>query len=329
MNLKRAIEILRHGQLVAFPTETVYGLGADATSSTAVGKIFAAKGRPSTNPLIVHVADAAIARRYARSWPQAAAKLAEQFWPGPLTLVVPKSGAIVDEVSAGLDTVGLRSPNHPIALELLRAFDGPIAAPSANRSNRISPTTAEHVRRELGDSVDLILDGGPCHVGIESTVLDLTRSVPLILRPGAITRLQIEQTIGPVEEFAGSVKETEAAPSPGQQAVHYSPRAPAYRFDAGEFDRVLEWQNKNPGTKTILLLIESPETLSDVEARFDRIVAMPSDPDAYARRLYAALHDADGPDVKAIFIELPLSTPQWTAVRDRLLRATRPLHDAF
>ena len=188
-------------------------------------KIFAAKGRPNTNPLIVHVPDAAVSRRYARQWPQAAQDLAERFWPGPLTLVLRKVAAIVDEVSAGLDTVGLRVPDHPLALQLLRAFDGPIAAPSANRSNRVSPTTADHVRGELGDRVDLILDGGPCQVGIESTVLDLSGRTPMILRPGAITRQQIERIIGPVEMIATNLRESESARSPGQQAIHYSPRA--------------------------------------------------------------------------------------------------------
>src|SRR4051812_1359954 len=183
-DIRRAAQVLRSGGLVAFPTETVYGLGADATNADAVAKIFAAKGRPSTNPLIVHVADAATARRYATDWPVAASRLAERFWPGPLTLVLPKAMSIVSAVTAGLGTVGLRVPNHPLALQLLQDFSGPVAAPSANRSNRVSPTTAQHVRDELGDSVDVILDGGPCAVGIESTVIDLTTAPrPTLLRP--------------------------------------------------------------------------------------------------------------------------------------------------
>ena len=186
--IKEAVRIVRAGGLVAFPTETVYGLGADATNPAAVGKIFQAKGRPPTNPLIVHVADIAVGKKYAAEWPKTAQLLAEKFWPGPLTLVLLKSRSIVDEVTAGKNTVGLRVPNHPLALELLRQFNGPLAAPSANRSTRVSPTTAQHVHDELGDKVDLILDGGPCTVGIESTVLDLTVDPPIILRPGAITR---------------------------------------------------------------------------------------------------------------------------------------------
>ena len=183
--ISRAVDSLRCGGLVALPTETVYGLGADATNPVAVGRTFVAKGRPNTNPLIVHVADAPIARWYARSWPDRAEELTARFWPGPLTLVVPKAASIVPEVTAGRDTVGLRSPDHPLAHQLLREFDGPIAAPG-DRSNRVSPTTAEHVRRELGDVVDLILDGGPCRVGIEFTVLDLTGQIPIILRPGLL-----------------------------------------------------------------------------------------------------------------------------------------------
>src|SRR5271170_4403605 len=169
--IERAVEILRSGGLVAFATETVYGLGADATNARAVAKIFSIKGRPTTNPLIVHVADVSVAKRYVTAWPESAERLARAFWPGPLTMVLPKSEAIVPAVTAGLPTVAIRCPDHPIALALLKKFSGPIAAPSANRSNRISPTTADHVRREFGNDVDLILDGGDCRVGIESTVV--------------------------------------------------------------------------------------------------------------------------------------------------------------
>src|SRR5688500_47215 len=194
--IERAASLLRRGGLVAFPTETVYGLGADATNAAAIRRVFQVKGRPATNPLIVHVADESVARRYAREWPTAASKLAAEFWPGPLTLVLSKQPSIVLEVTAGLDTVGLRAPDHPLALELLRAFDGPVAGPSANRSSHVSPTTARHVRDEFpDDEIDLILDGGPCKVGIESTVLDLTSDPPRILRPGAVTREQIEAVI--------------------------------------------------------------------------------------------------------------------------------------
>ena len=204
--IARAAEILRSGGLVAFPTETVYGLGADATNPDAVRRIFAAKGRPTTNPLIVHVADIETAKRYAATWSDAAQTLAAVWWPGPLTLVVPKAASIVPEVTAGRETVGLRVPDHPLALELLRAFGGAVAAPSANRSNRVSPTTAGHVLEELAGSVDLILDGGPCTVGIESTVLDLTTDVPTILRPGGVSRGQLEAILGRVDDAAWSLQ---------------------------------------------------------------------------------------------------------------------------
>src|SRR5215213_843812 len=179
--IQSAVRVLRRGGLVVFPTETVYGLGADATNADAVARIFAAKGRPSTNPLIVHVADIETAKRYAAAWTDAAQTLAAVWWPGPLTLVVPKRPQIVDAATAGRATVALRVPDHPVALEMLRAFEGPVAAPSANKSNHVSPTTADHVREELGDAVEVVLDGGPCRVGIESTVVDLTGPRPVIL----------------------------------------------------------------------------------------------------------------------------------------------------
>ena len=182
----RAAAIVRSGGLVAFPTETAYGLGADATNADAVAKIFTVKGRPPTNPLICHIADEEMAKRYATIWPLAASRIAQRFWPGPITIVVPKQPTIVDSVTAGLPTVGLRAPAHELTLQLIRVFDGPIAGPSANRSNHVSPTTAQHVRDEFADAIDMILDGGPCEVGIESTVLDLSTPRPTILRPGAI-----------------------------------------------------------------------------------------------------------------------------------------------
>src|SRR5690242_5058847 len=194
-----AARALAEGGLVAFPTETVYGLGADATNAAAVEKIFHVKGRPLTNPLICHVADEDVARRYVTVWPRAAQALVERFWPGPLTIVLSKTDAIAANVTAGLGSVGLRAPDHLLTLEMLRAFDRPVAGPSANRSTHVSPTTAQHVRDELGGAVDLILDGGPCAVGIESTVLDLSGDRREILRPGGISRALIEEVIGAVE----------------------------------------------------------------------------------------------------------------------------------
>jgi len=305
--IAKAVEILRRGGIVAFPTETVYGLGGDATNEGAVERIFAAKGRPGTNPVIVHVADMGIAKKYAEEWPREAEILAERFWPGALTLVVRKGEAIVGAVTAGRETVGLRVPNHPVALELLREFGGAVAAPSANRSTRVSPTTAEHVREELGEGVDFILDGGACSVGIESTVLDLTVRPAMILRPGAITREQIEAVIGPVGVFTGAIDGSVAAASPGQQAVHYAPRAAAYRVEAKDLERVRKIKN------SVVLSIE-PE-MGDVR--------MPSEPAEYARVLYARLREVDDEGVAAIFIQMPPDEPEWVAVCDRIRRATR------
>jgi L-threonylcarbamoyladenylate synthase len=322
----RAIELLRTGKLVAFPTETVYGLGADATNPRAIQRIFTAKGRPSTNPLIVHVADAQVARRYVTHWPPEAEKLAGKFWPGPLTLVLPRGAMIAPAVSAGRETVGLRAPNHPLALELLCAFNGPIAAPSANRSNRISPTTADHVRGELGDAVDLILDGGPCEVGIESTVLDLTTEPPTILRPGAVTREQIEAVIGRVELFRGAVEARDSAKSPGQHRIHYAPSTPAYRFEFGKTQGVAPRLAALPAASAAFMVFEGspslPHLRTDAAADF---TFMPNDPADYARELYASLHCLDAMGVQCIFIEMPPSDPRWDAIRDRLIRATRPL----
>ena len=296
----QAAAILRRGGVVAFPTETVYGLGADATNAEAVRKIFAIKGRPSTNPLICHVADAPTARRYAREWPPAASRLAERFWPGALSLVLLKSELIAAEVTAGRDTVGLRVPDHPLTLELLRAVDLPIAGPSANKSNHLSPTTARHVRDELGDAVDLILDGGPCTVGIESTVLDLSGMRPIILRPGGVSREAIEDVIGPVDVFGGVVGSSTAAASPGQQAKHYAPRTPAFRFE--------------PVQRA--LLHSDGAALLEVGGE---------DVDAYARHLYARLRALDERGLHTIYIEMPPDRPEWRAVRDRIVRATRPI----
>lgn len=320
-----AAEILRHGELVAFPTETVYGLGADATNAAAIRKIFAAKGRPATNPLIVHVAEASIARRYAAVWPDAAQRLAERFWPGPLTLVLPKHPSIVREATAGLDTVGLRCPDHPLALALLRQFDGPIAAPSANRSTRVSPTTAQHVRDEMGPDL-FILDGGPCPVGIESTVLDLVSERPRILRPGAISAQQIAELIGDIEESSAGGDPSRAAMSPGQQPLHYAPRAKAYRFDPSDLPAVLRWCELHSGEPTAVIFVGTSDNATLAGLPNVRVIRLPQDPAEYARRLYATLRELDARGIRAIWIEMPPALPQWHAVRDRLLRATAGNH---
>jgi L-threonylcarbamoyladenylate synthase len=318
--ISEAAATLRAGGLVAFPTETVYGLGADATSEAAVRRIFAAKGRPATNPLIVHVADLEAARRYTTGWGDAAQTLAAAWWPGPLTLVLPKSPDIPDLVTAGRGTVGVRVPDHPLALELLRAFGGPVAAPSANRSNHVSPTTAQHVRDELGDAVDLVLDGGPCTVGIESTVLDLSRDRPRILRPGAVTRRQIEFIVGPVEVGHGVTELSVPAPAPGQHAVHYAPQTPAYRFETPQ--RGLIQVDTPDGRSNGLVAVG---TMQDYVKKWGPIVAMPREPGLYARHLYEVLRELDAMGLANLYVEMPPDAPEWAAVRDRLLRATMPL----
>jgi L-threonylcarbamoyladenylate synthase len=313
--VERAVTILKRGGLVAFPTETVYGLGADARSGEAVRRIFAAKGRPPTNPLIVHVSGVAMAKLYAAEWPDTARRLAQRYWPGPLTLVLPRFRTVAPEVSAGLETVGLRMPNHPLALELIRRFDGPLAAPSANRSNHISPTTAEHVRDELGVSVDLILDGGPCTIGIESTVLDLTSTRAKILRPGGISRVQIEKIIGPVDAADVLTDASTPAMSPGQHETHYAPRTPAFRFDGAQRAGIPS------GSGTGLVTLGPGRDIR----RHESVVVLPSTPAKYAHHLYKVLRELDAMGLSAIYIEMPPDGPEWAAVRDRLKRATRPM----
>ena len=312
--IRQAAQILRSGGLVAFPTETVYGLGADATNADAVERIFTAKGRPGTNPLIVHVADESIARRYAAVWPEKASQLARAFWPGPLTLVLPKSPSIVDRATAGGKTVGLRVPDHPLALELLRAFGGAVAAPSANRSNRVSPTTAQHVRDELGGSVDLILDGGPCRVGIESTVLDLSGDVPAILRPGGLSRERIEAIIGPIHFRTQVLKVQKSASSPGQLPIHYAPTTPAFRYPNGA-EAI-----PNPGDGKCGWMVIGK---IDLTKQWGSFFTMSCRPEDYARHLYEVLRKLDAMGLAAIYVEMPPDTPEWAAVRDRIVRATR------
>jgi L-threonylcarbamoyladenylate synthase len=318
--IEEAARILRAGGLVAFPTETVYGLGADATNSAAVAQIFAAKGRPAGNPLIVHVFDAASARRCCDEWPEDADRLAARFWPGPLTIVLRRnrsgSQAVADAVAAGGETIGVRSPDHPVAMQLLRTFGGPVAAPSANRSFHISPTTAEHVRADMGDRVEMILDGGPCRVGIESTVLDLTGK-PTILRPGQITVQEIEGVLGkPVHSASAAMSpEDSVARSPGQSEIHYAPHLPTYRFDRR--DRLTLITGAGHIRKLMLLGGDEPMSLP---GRW----IMPTDPSAYAAEMYRVLREIDAIGSGEIWIEIPPDEPAWTAVRDRLLRASRP-----
>ena len=330
--IQQAADILRRGGLVAFPTETVYGLGADARSAKAILGIFSAKGRPATNPLIVHVTDAAMACRYAAHWPALAQQLARLFWPGPLTLVVKKRPEIVDQVTAGRDTLALRAPDHPLAQALLCAFDGPIAAPSANRSTRVSPTTADHVREQLGGRVQMILDGGSCRVGIESSVLDLTTATPRLLRPGGITLEQLRGAIGSVDYTPQITSQHVAATSPGQHATHYSPVTPAYRFNASERPILAAWCRNHPHQAVVIIVVgplRTEDPLRRALSPLHQVVEMPPDAGEYARRLYDSLHAADATHPACIWIEWPGETPNWLAIHDRLRRATRPMDSAF
>jgi L-threonylcarbamoyladenylate synthase len=303
--LQQAAALLLAGKLVAFPTETVYGLGANALDADAIERIYAAKGRPKASPIIVHIASVEMARSLTSAWPESAQILADKFWPGPLTLVLPKRAAVPPNVTAGLDTVGIRIPAHPVALALIRAAGVPIAAPSANRFTELSPTTAEHVRRSLGDRVDMILDGGPCTVGIESTVVSLAGPAPVLLRPGGVTRAEIVSLLGPVST---SAQPTGAAhPSPGLHPRHYSPRTRLLIVQHGAV----------PPTGRGAYMQHRHRPALPVE----RVEVMPPSAHGFAARLYEILHVLDGQGYDWIAVDEVPSTPEWEAVRDRLKRA--------
>jgi L-threonylcarbamoyladenylate synthase len=325
--IDRAADVLRRGGLVAFPTETVYGLGANALDAAAVARVFAAKGRPANNPIIVHVANAALIDRVAdvtgltpprSEW---LAKLAERFWPGPLTLVLPKHPQVPGNVTAGGPTVAVRVPAHPVARALLQAVQLPIAAPSANRSSELSPTTAEHVRQALDGRIDMILDAGPCPGGIESTVLDITTDPPRLLRPGLVTVEQIESVIGPIARFApaGEIQETDASRSvlrsPGMLPRHYSPRTPLEV--AGDDGRTRVAELASSGQRVGWLTW--PEAPPAGEAARE---TLPCEPAAYAAGLYAALHTLDAMHWDRIVVSRPPDDDAWLAIRDRLRRAS-------
>jgi L-threonylcarbamoyladenylate synthase len=319
--LDTAAQLLLQGGLVAFATETVYGLGAIATAPEAVARIFAAKGRPATNPVIVHVAGIAQARDCVAEWPEAADCLARRFWPGPLTLVLKRSEIVPDIVTAGRDTVAVRVPAARVALGLIERTGKPIAAPSANRSNRLSPTRAEHVIVDLGGSIDLVIDSGPTTVGLESTVLDLTTAQPRIWRPGPISTQELEEALRTwhtVEPITG--EEAQRPSSPGQMPVHYAPRSPSFHVES---DEKLE-DLVHPG-KLAVVVIGAPadRTLPESVARFTL-----ETPEAASRRLYDVLHQCDALGPGSIVVLMPPDRPEWRAVRDRLLRATRPLREA-
>lgn len=311
--LREAAAVIRAGGLVAFPTETVYGLGANALDPAAVAGIFAAKGRPATNPLIVHVDGELLRRQVASEWPATAAKLAAKFWPGPLTLVLPKTPAVPDVTTGGGPTVAVRMPAHPVALGLIRAAGVPLAAPSANRSSQLSPTRAEHVLAGLGGRIDFILDGGPTANGIESTVLSLAGEQPTLLRPGPIAVAELEKVVGPIARRT-ALGESGPLPSPGLLARHYAPRTPVELFANLE---ALEVRAAELADQRIGSVV-----LGEVEATAVTI-RMPATAAEYAVRLYDVLHQLDGRGLSRMLIELPPETDEWLAVRDRLTRAAR------
>ncbi len=329
----RAAKILRSGGLVAFPTETVYGLGANALDEQAVARVFDVKGRPRFDPLIVHVADRAWIPRLAAEWPPQAQRLADRFWPGPLTLVLPKTPLVPDLVTAGCGTVALRIPDHPVAQALLRAADLPVAAPSANPFGRISPTTAAHVRDQLGDQIDLILDGGPCRVGVESTVLHLTPAGPVLLRPGGITVEEIEDLIGAVQLAETTSDEAPSAGllSPGALPSHYAPRTPLLLITDESANRPLPpfVRGGQGGGGEDISVRSSPRLgLLAFRAASDRarftsieILSPAGDLREAAANFFAALRRLDAAGLDLIIAEVFPDVGLGRALNDRLRRA--------
>ena len=317
--IQEAARIIRGGGLVAFPTETVYGLGANALDADAVRRIFAAKGRPATNPLIVHVANVegfeALAEIGERTPGSALRALTQAFWPGPLTLVLPKTSLVPEVVTAGGPTVAVRMPRHPVALALIAAAGVPLAAPSANRSEQLSPTRAGHVAESLDDAVDLILDGGPTDVGLESTVLDLTEWPPRLLRPGMVTVAQIEAVLGASVTLGPAAPSSGPARSPGQMPRHYAPRTPL---------RVVAdaWAEAARAAAPVAVLAYTPPP-NDMPPHV-RTTILPATPQSYAARLYDTLHDLDRLGVSLILVQSLPEMDDWLAVRDRLARAGEP-----
>jgi L-threonylcarbamoyladenylate synthase len=318
--VRRAAELLRAGEIVALPTETVYGLAANALDETAVAKIYQAKGRPAHNPIIVHVAGNEMAQACTCHWPELATKLSHSFWPGPLTLVLPRAKNIPHIVAAGGDTVGVRWPSHPFMQAVIRECGFPLAAPSANLSNQISPTNAGHVAAQLGDKIPLIVDGGQSQVGIESTVLDLTVTPPRILRPGMIHAESLAAVTREIlKAESGKQKSESSLRSPGMLAKHYSPKAKLL---------VLDWHD-DADLKFLLSAFNFPLSRIQIVAHTkipasfgaENVSVIPHDAEAFARALYDELHRCDAAGAKLIVVESPPDTPEWSGIADRLRRA--------
>lgn len=316
--VRRAADLLRAGEVVALPTETVYGLAANALDEAAVRRIFAVKGRPAHNPIIVHVADEAMARRCASSWPEAAARLSRAFWPGPLTLVLPRADEIPEVVTAGGPTVGVRWPSHPFMQAVIRACGFPLAAPSANPSNALSPTTAGHVLKNLGGRIPLVVDGGAAQVGIESSVIDVTSSPARLLRPGIISLESLRAVVGRVatREDAGA----ESLRSPGQLPRHYAPKARLLVWPWAD-EAELRFQVKAHGFAPERTQVVA-HTHIPLGGGFGGVSVIPHDAAAFARALYAELHRCDAAGAEWIVVEAVPSTAEWHGIADRLRRAS-------
>ena len=322
-DIAAAVDALRAGQLVGLPTETVYGLAADARNPDAVAKIFAAKGRPANHPLIVHLASAGQLDDWAREIPEAARTLAAAFWPGPLTLILKRQSGVPDAVTGGQDTVGLRVPAHPVAHAVLSAFGGGLAAPSANRFGRISPTTAAHVREELGAAVAVVLDGGECEVGIESTIVDLSRGVPVVLRPGRVSVDEMSRALGaPV--FAADVLESRAPRASGTLDSHYAPTTPVRLCDVPTL--LAEAVAAARAGRRIGVL--SRTLIDDAPTHGSVWLQLPNDPVGYAHGLYRDLRRLDQCGAEVLLVEAPPRSIEWQAVNDRLQRAAADRPDA-
>ena len=311
--IARAARLLREGGIVAFPTETVYGLGADARNADALRRMYAIKGRPADHPVIVHVDGLDSAEQWSARMPDDARALARAFWPGPLTLIVPRASGVLDAITGGQPSIGLRAPSHPVARALLAAFGGGIAAPSANRFGHVSPTTARHVVDDLGDGVDLILDGGPCDVGIESTIVAFTTDAPMLLRPGGVPVEAIASVLG----HAPIARDATAPRASGTLPSHYAPRTPASLVAPDALIAELgQLQERDERVAVLAITARQPETFDGVW------IGAPADATLYARLLYANLRALDAADADAILIEQVPQTNAWRAIDDRLARAT-------
>jgi L-threonylcarbamoyladenylate synthase len=310
--LQDALEALRAGELVAFPTETVYGLGANANNPDAVRKIFRVKGRPSTHPVIVHIDHPRYLQRWVREMPPEAKKLAEAFWPGPLTLVAKRAPAVNDVITGGQDTVAIRVPSHPVAQQLLHAFGGGIAAPSANKFGHVSPTRAEHVREEFGDEVKHVLDGGECKVGLESTIIAVTGDVPRVLRPGSITLSQLRAVVPSIQMGPNP----NAPRVPGSTSRHYSPTTPVNVVPSRRLEQVMNEFTENQ-EKVAVLAMRPPSRANP----YMTWINAGTRPDHYARQLYANLRTLDKAGAKILLVEEVPEGERWDAVRDRIKRA--------